>query len=365
MTSGTRNFGRWRQLLFALVFAFVCDTSEAFSSTGPPSELPTFTDPAEAGPDFQVQGEYAGNVGSDFPVGVQVIALGNHEFQGVVYTGGLPGAGWDESTVSHIGGKTREDGRTAFHGIHGERLKFASSNFRGFIRDGVFIGEAHTFHGRADNVEFLLKKVLRESPTLGAKPPAGALVLFDGSGVGEWKDGRLVEDGLLDVGTTSKRKFGSVRIHLEFRCPFMPTAGGMKRGNSGVYVKREWEVQIVDSFGWHHENRKFERLSKFGRAGGIHEMVGPRINMSFPPLSWQTYDIEFTRVRFDPAGKRISPATMTVRHNGVLIHDQVVLPRLPPESDGFKFKEGEPGPIYLQDHGNPVRYRNIWVVEKD
>ena len=365
MTAGARNSVGWRHQLFALVFAFVCTTSGAFSSTGPPSELPTFTDPAEAGPDFQVQGEYSGNVGSDFPIGVQVIALGNHEFQGVVYTGGLPGAGWDESTVSHIGGKTQEDGRTVLHGIHGERLKFASSNFRGSIRDGAFTGEAHTFHGRADSVAFLLKKVLRESPTLGAKPPAGALVLFDGSGVGGWKDGRLVEDGLLDVGTTSKRRFGTVRIHLEFRCPFMPKAQGMKRGNSGVYVKREWEVQIVDSFGWHHENRKFERLSKFGRAGGIHEMVGPRINMSFPPLSWQTYDIEFTLARFDPAGKKISPATMTVRHNGVLIHDRVVLPPLPPESDGLKFKEGEPGPIYLQDHGNPVRYRNIWVVEKD
>ena len=365
MTAGTRNFGGWRHLLFALVFAFVCTTSEALSSTGRAPELPSFTDPAEAGPDFHVQGEYAGNVGSGFPIGIQVIALGNREFQGVLYAGGLPGAGWDESTVSHIGGETQPDGRTVFHGIHGERLKFASSNFRGSIRNGVFTGEAHTFHGRADSVDFLLKKVLRQSPTLGAQPPAGALVLFDGSGVGEWENGRLVEDGLLDAGTTSKRKFGSVRIHLEFRCPFMPTARGMKRGNSGVYFKREWEVQIVDSFGWHHENRKFERLSKFGRAGGIHEMVGPRINMSFPPLSWQTYDIEFTLARFDTAGKKISPATMTVRHNGVLIHDQVVLPRLPPESDGLKFKEGEPGPIYLQDHGNPVRYRNIWVVEKD
>jgi len=365
VTSGPRILRARRHILFTLAFAFAWPTSETRSSAGPAPELPTFTNPAEAGPDFQVQGEYAGNVGSDFPIGIQVIALGNHEFQGVVYNGGLPGAGWDESTVSHIGGRTQEDGRTAFHGIHGERLKFTSSNFRGAIRDGVFTGEAHTFHGRTDSVEFRLKKVLRRSPTLGANPPAGAIVLFDGSGVEEWENGRLTEGGLLDVGTTSRRTFGSVRIHLEFRCPFMPTARGMKRGNSGVYVKREWEIQIVDSFGWHHENRKFERLSKFGRAGGIHEMVGPRINMSFPPLSWQTYDIEFARARFDPAGKKISPATMTVRHNGVLIHDRVALPRLPPESDGFKFKEGEPGPIYLQDHGNPVRYRNIWVVETD
>ena len=365
MTTVTRVLRARRLLLSALVFAFVWTTSGNRFSTGLASELPSFTDPAEAGPDFQVQGEYAGNVGSGFPIGIQVIALGNHEFQGVVFAGGLPGAGWDESTVSHIGGRTQEDGRTAFHGIHGERLKFASSNFRGWIRGGVFTGEAHTFHGQADGVEFRLKKVLRQSATLGAKPPAEAIVLFDGTGIEEWQVGRLTDNGLLDVGTTSKRKFGGVRIHLEFRCPFMPTARGMKRGNSGVYVKREWEVQIVDSFGWHHENRKFERLSKFGRAGGIHEMVGPRINMSFPPLSWQTYDIDFTLAKFDSTGTRISPATMTVRHNGVLIHERVALPRLPPESDGLKFKEGEPGPIYLQDHGNPVHYRNIWVVEKD
>lgn len=354
-----------RRILFALILATVWSPLETPGSTSLASELPTFTNPAEAGPDFQVQGEYVGNVGSDFPIGIQVIALGNREFQGVVYTGGLPGAGWDESTVSHIGGKTEENGRTVFHGIHGERLKFASSNIRGSVRDGVFTGEAHTFHGRTDGVEFRLKKVLRQSPTLGAKPPGEAIVLFDGTGVEEWQDGRLTDDGLLDVGTTSKRKFGSVRIHLEFRCPFMPTARGMKRGNSGVYVKREWEVQIVDSFAWHHENRKFERLSKFGRAGGIHEMVGPQINMSFPPLSWQTYDIDFTLAKFDSTGTKISPATMTVRHNGILIHDQVVLPRLPPEVNELKFQEGEPGPIYLQDHGNPVRYRNIWVVEKD
>ena len=365
MTTGSRTLRVRRPLPFALVLAFLSTAAETRFAAGLASELPSFTNSAEAGPDFQVQGEYAGNVGSDFPVGIQVIALGNREFQGVVFTGGLPGAGWDESSVSHIGGRTQEDGRTDFHGIHGERLKFASSNFRGSIRDGVFTGEAHTFHGRADSVEFRLEKVFRKSPTLGARPPAGAIVLFDGTGVEEWEGGRLVGDGLLDVGTTSERKFGSVRIHLEFRCPFMPTARGMKRGNSGVYVKREWEVQIVDSFGWHHENRKFERLSKFGRAGGIHEMVGPRINMSFPPLSWQTYDIDFTLARFDSAGNRVSPATMTVRHNGVLIHDRVVLPPLPPETDKLKFKEGEPGPIYLQDHGNPVRYRNIWVVPGD
>ena len=145
----------------------------------------------------------------------------------------------------------------------------------------------------------------------------------------------------------------------------MPTARGMKRGNSDVYVKREWEVQIVDSFGWHHENRRFERLSKFGRCGGIHEMVGPRINMSFPPLAWQTYDIEFTMARLDASGNTVSPTMMTVRHNGVLIHENFVLPPVPPGRPESQSKEHLPGPVYLQDHGNPVRFRNIWLIEGD
>ena len=347
-----------------LLFAALLTALGTTASTLPGEEV-AFTDPDEAGADFQVQGEYVGRVGSELPIGIQVIALGNHKFQGVLYDGGLPGDGWDEGTVFHIKGETANDGRTVFHGVHGERLMFTNANFRGSAREGVFSGEAQMFQGRVKDLGFRLRKVQRESPTLGAQPPAGAIVLFDGTHVDEWLDGRLLDDRLLDVGTTSRRNFGSLLIHLEFVCPFMPTARGMHRGNSGIYVKREWEVQIVDSFGWHHESHKFERLSKFGRSGGIHEMIGPRINMSFPPLSWQTYDIEFAMAEFDASGKKTSPATMTVRHNGVLIHDRYVLPPVPPGREASESKEGQRGPIFLQDHGNPVRFRNIWVVQRE
>jgi hypothetical protein len=94
-------------------------------------------------------------------------------------------------------------------------------------------------------------------------------------------------------------------------------------------------------------------------------MVGPRINMSFPPLTWQTYDIEFTMAKFDDSGKKIAPAMMTVLHNGVVIHDKHVLPPVPPEEADSQSKERARGPIFLQDHGNPVRYRNIWAVERE
>ena len=327
------------------------------------AQLPTFTDPGKAGPGFQVQGEYVGKVGGTEVIGIQVIATGPQQFEGVLYSGGLPGGGWDEGAVFHVKGKLAE-GKTTLTGVHGERLMFTNSNFQGSIEKGIFIGEARMFANKLKDVTFRLARIERQSPTLGAKPPAGAVILFDGSGANHWQDGKLVEKQLLDVGTTSKRDFGSVLIHMEFRCPFMPTATGMQRGNSGVYVKHEWEIQILDSFGWHHENRKFERLSRFGRCGGIHEMVAPRINMSFPPLTWQTYDIDFTMARFDVDGKKTSAATITVRHNGVVIHDRYVLPPVPPGRAASTTREGQPGPIFLQDHGNPVRFRNIWVLEK-
>ncbi len=326
------------------------------------AELPVFTDPVQAGPDFLVQGEYVGKVGGELPVGIQVIAVGKHQFLGVLYPGGLPGAGWEERRVFHFQGETR-DGATPFHGVHGERLMYTNHDFQGLISDNVITGQASMFRNRFQDVTLLLSKVHRKSPTLHAKPPKGALVLFDGSSVKEWEAGRLVDGDLLGEGTISKRRFGSLQIHLEFRCPFAPLRRGMHRGNSGLYVKQEWEVQIIDSFGWHHENRKFERLSKFGRCAGIHEMAGPRINMSFPPLAWQTYDIDFAMAVFDGQGNKTAPAMMSVRHNGVLVHDQFVLPAVSPGVDLSKSKERDTGPLHLQDHGNPVRFRNIWIME--
>jgi len=336
--------------------------ASSVSLAGGSEKHPAYTDPEKAGPDFLVQGEYEGAVGKDKPIAAQVIALGEGQFEGILYAGGLPGAGWDKKTRFHFKGETGGNA-THFVGIHGERLSFENQNFRGAIRNGRFFGRAEMFRNVVSDASFEMKKVERRSPTLGAKTPPGALVLFDGSGADGWVNGKLVEGQLLDNGTESKRQFASLLFHLEFRTPFMPTARGMGRGNSGVYVKNEWEIQIVDSFGWNAENRKFERLSAYGRCGGIHEMIDPRVNVCFPPLSWQTYDVEFTAAQFDESGKRITPAMMTVRHNGVVIHDNFVLPPVPPGRQPGTTQEGQPGPIMLQDHGNPVRFRNIWVVE--
>ena len=178
------------------------------------------------------------------------------------------------------------------------------------------------------------------------------MVLFDGTSADAFEGGKLTEDGLLNNGVTSKELFQSCTIHLEFRTPFQPFATGQGRGNSGCYVQGRYEVQVLDSFGLDGKNNE---------SGGIYEISEPSVNMCFPPLAWQTYDIDYTAAQYD-GDKKVKNATITVRHNGVTVQQDVELPRTTRAS---KVKEGpEPGPIYLQNHGNPVNYRNIWVLKK-
>ncbi|MDZ4684595.1 MAG: DUF1080 domain-containing protein, partial [Planctomycetaceae bacterium] len=134
---------------------------------------------------------------------------------------------------------------------------------------------------------------------------------------------------------------------------FMPTPSGQQRPNSGGYLQGRYEVQILDSFGLEGKNNE---------AGGIYEISDPKLNMCLPPLAWQTFDIDFTAAKYDADGKKTADARITVRHNGVVVQKDVALPR---GTRAAPVKEGpEPGPLYLQDHGNPIRFRNIWVVEK-
>lgn len=301
-------------------------------------DKPTITDSAKAGPDFAVQGEYVGEItvgGKAAPYGAQVIADGDGKFALVVYQGGLPGEGWK-----------RGDKRMRASGERSENVAtFKGDGLNATIRDGVLTVTAGDSTGK-------LKKVDRKSKTLGAKAPEGAVVLFDGKSGDHFQGATVTEDGLLMAGTETKKKFGDHTLHIEFRTPFKPHGRGQDRGNSGVYVQNRYEVQVLDSFGLEGENNE---------CGGIYSISKPIVNMCYPPLSWQTYDIDFTAARYNEKGEKTTNARVTIRHNGVVIHDNLELTHGTP---GKNKEAAGPDGIYLQGHGNPVAFRNIWVVEK-
>ncbi len=296
-------------------------------------------DQPPADPDFRVQGEYTGTLsvdGMSQQWGVQVMALAEGKFHAVGYRGGLPGDGWDETERRQAEGKT-----------DGKHTVFRADNF------SLEIDEAGRMNVLDSDRQTLgqLRKVVRQSPISGAKPPADALVLFDGTSPDAFIGGRMTDEGWLMEGAESKRQFGSFHLHLEFRLPFMPAARHQDRGNSGCYCQGRYEVQILDSFALEgHDNE----------CGGIYHVAPPRINMCYPPRAWQTYDIDFVAAQYQ-GERKIKDARITVKHNGVLIHRDQPLPHATRAS---RLPDGPgPGPLFLQDHGSPVRFRNIWIQE--
>ena len=203
---------------------------------------------------------------------------------------------------------------------------------------------------------FTLKRVFLQPPTLGMAPPEGAVLLFDGSNTDLWERWPntwcLSGDGGMEVcGSNFKTiaDYGSGTYHIEFRTPFMPHESGQGRGNSGVYVLGRYEVQVLDSFGCE---------PKDNLCGGIYQFAVPAADVILPPLQWQTYDLTCTAPEFDAAGNKIKNARIHVLHNGIVIHKDVELASGTP--GGISDTEAAAGPLLLQDHGNPVRFRNIW-----
>ncbi len=297
------------------------------------------TNPAEAGPSFKVQGEYAGKSTDGQSWGAQVVSMGKGAYQVVFFSGGLPGAGWNKQGRLVVQGKG--EGETA-------KFEHAEHKLTGTIEGGKIKGAV------GPTVTFEMAKVERKSPTLGMKAPDGGVILFNGTSAEGWQNGKLTEGNLLNSGVRSKQAFGDFTAHLEFRTPYMEEARGQGRGNSGVYVQDRYEVQVLDSFGLTGEDNE---------CGGIYKQGKPQQNMCLPPLAWQTYDIDFTAARVDADGKKTAPAEITIRHNGVVIHDKMKLSGVTP-GGGKATEDGTPGPFHFQNHGNPVVFRNIWVVEK-
>jgi len=214
-----------------------------------------------------------------------------------------------------------------------------------------------------DKGSFELKKHVRKSPTLGAKPPSGAIVLLPyeegkATNLDEWTNQNwvLISDGsaLVKRGSSlTKRKFRDFKLHVEFYCPYMPDRRGQGRANSGCYMHSKYEVQVLDSFGL---------KPAMGDCGSIYGVRITSKNSSLPPGQWQTYDITFRGPRVGLLGNvKEWPKFIEVLHNGVKIQENVEVKKITTAGKGGKHVEA--GEIMLQDHGNPVRFRNIWLVE--
>lgn len=330
-----------------LPLAFLCCSVSLFLSLPslaqeetPPLERVAFTEPPEGDTDFDLMGEFVGPIkkgeGQYEPLGLQIRAVGNNNFEAIQYIGGLPGQDtYANDSVKLIGRR------------NGDLLVLSGGPWAFFVdkdrctvidRDGNRLGQ--------------LERIARTSPTMGARAPEGATVLFDGSNIDHFTTASMTLDGLLMEGADIKPMFQDFNLHVEFRLPYMPHSLGQQRANSGCYLQSRYEVQVLDSFA---------ELPTFNGCSSLYRTKAPDLNMCYPPLTWQTYDIMFTAPRWAADGTKLRNARITVWQNGVKTQDDFEL--------GNKTGAGKPEapnllPSKIQDHSDPVRFRNIWIVDR-
>jgi len=340
--------------------------------------------------DFTIQGEYSTTV-DGVKVGLHMIADGGGKFRVVAYVGGLPGDGWKAGEPRLLGTAVVNGNDVSYNmnEVRGSSGSYAGipqkieakgtinietpqgGGGQGGARQGGGQGGgpgAGQFRGipvkiTVANPATTFVKQFRQSPTLRQEPPAGAVVLFNGTNVDKWEAGAKLNEPQQRAGgagagparntlwaeaTAKPFEKKPYKMHVEFMLSYMPQAQGQARSNSGVYLDERYECQVLDSFGLEGENNE---------CGGFYQVAKPLVNMCFPPLTWQTYDFEFTPARYD-GDKKVANARVTVRHNGVLIHNNIEFQK---ETPGCQPEGPTPRGVYLQGHGNKVQYRNIWI----
>ena len=198
------------------------------------------------------------------------------------------------------------------------------------------------------------------------QPPSDAIILFNGKNLSEWTGDKAsdakwkIENGYMEVNKTgsihTKKTFGNCQLHIEWATPAKVEGSSQGRGNSGIFLMSTYELQILDSY----ENPTYAD----GQAASIYGQYPPIVNACRKPGEWQSYDVSFLRPIFDADGKCIRPARITVLHNGAVVQNNVEIKGLTAHKQIAKYSRHEDKlPISLQDHGNPMRFRNIWIRE--
>ena len=206
------------------------------------------------------------------------------------------------------------------------------------------------------------------------QPPSDAIVLFEGEDTSQWVSERKgggevpwkIENGYMEVtrkggGIRTKKAFGNCQLHVEWRTPegIDPAITDQKRSNSGVFLMDRYEVQVLDSYT--ENNYKDNRTYADGQAAALYGSHPPMVNVCRKPGQWQTYDISFMRPLFDENGKLVRKARITILHNGVVVHNNLEIEGTTSHKKKAAYSPHESGYIHLQDHGNPIRFRNIWI----
>jgi hypothetical protein len=301
---------------------------------------PAFTQPPADEPNYALMGEFIGLIEADGSepelLGLQIRPVGGDNFDAMSFMGGLPGQDkFNPEPIRMIGRRS------------GDFVVLSGGPWAIFVEH-----DSCLLLNREGNKVGRLERVQRTSPTLGARPPEGALVLFDGTSIEHFSNAQMTKDGLLMEGADVKPMFQDFNLHIEFRLPYMPEAEGQARANSGLYLQSRYECQVLDSFG-------LDPL--INGCGALYKFRAPDVNMCLPPLVWQTYDVQLTAPRWAADGSKIRDAHVTSWINGVKVQDNVALPN---KTGAGKEEEPVLLPTKIQNHGDPVRFRNIWVVDR-